>query len=262
MCNHRQIPIGPTGDFTHILVPANSYNFKEDNRLLIPFSVEERIGFVNKDAEVVIRPKYAMYYGDFIRESDYVIVAKFQLYGKARRDGSATVWKRPIYGLIDINGNETLKLEYYHISLPPFECLGGQKLFVVQNKENKWGIVNAHGYEYVPFGKYDKIESFVYKYAKVCKAGEWYKLYPNPFFSCIGNLYINSDYVEVKWPNEYERAKLVKFGPEEEFYDSSNYNGDYYDEFSGTYAHDVMGYDDDFINDAFDGDPDAYWNID
>lgn len=36
------------------------------------------------------------------------------------------------------------------------------------------------------------------------------------------------------------------------------YNGDY----SGTYAHDVMGYTNDDINTIFDGDPNAYWNID
>ncbi len=38
--------------------------------------------------------------------------------------------------------------------------------------------------------------------------------------------------------------------------------GTHYGEFAGTYAQDVMGYSDDVINDAFDGDPDAYWNID
>ena len=36
----------------------------------------------------------------------------------------------------------------------------------------------------------------------------------------------------------------------------------HYGEFEGSYAQDVMGYSDDVINDAFEGDPDAYWNID
>lgn len=36
------------------------------------------------------------------------------------------------------------------------------------------------------------------------------------------------------------------------------YNGDY----SGSYAHDVMGYSNSDIDTIFDGDPDAYWNID
>lgn len=38
--------------------------------------------------------------------------------------------------------------------------------------------------------------------------------------------------------------------------------GQNYHEFSGSYAQDVMGYSDDVINEAFEGDPDMYWNID
>lgn len=47
--------------------------------------------------------------------------------------------------------------------------------------------------------------------------------------------------------------------------DNNSYGDDYgthYGEFAGSYAQDVMGFSDDVINDAFDGDPDAYWNID
>ena len=53
------------------------------------------------------------------------------------------------------------------------------------------------------------------------------------------------------------------------FSDDDDYDDDYYfeddrhyDEFAGSYAQDVMGYSDEDIYDAFDGDPDAYWNID
>lgn len=38
--------------------------------------------------------------------------------------------------------------------------------------------------------------------------------------------------------------------------------GTNYGEYAGSYAQDVEGYSDDVINDAFEGDPDAYWNID
>ncbi len=37
---------------------------------------------------------------------------------------------------------------------------------------------------------------------------------------------------------------------------------EHYDEFEGTYAQEVEGYSDEDIYDAFDGEPDAYWNID
>ena len=37
--------------------------------------------------------------------------------------------------------------------------------------------------------------------------------------------------------------------------------GTHYGEYEGSWAQDVEGFSDDVINDAFDGDPDAYWNI-
>ena len=35
-----------------------------------------------------------------------------------------------------------------------------------------------------------------------------------------------------------------------------------YGMYAGSYAQEVGGYSDEAIRDAFDGDPDAYWNID
>lgn len=35
-----------------------------------------------------------------------------------------------------------------------------------------------------------------------------------------------------------------------------------YSRYAGTYAQDIMGYSDDDIDTIFDGEPDAYWNID
>ena len=43
---------------------------------------------------------------------------------------------------------------------------------------------------------------------------------------------------------------------------NGNYYDEYEDEYAGTYAHDIEGYSDDDIDTIFDGDPDAYWNID
>ena len=51
-------------------------------------------------------------------------------------------------------------------------------------------------------------------------------------------------------------------------YDEDYYESDYYDEeptyerYNGSYAQDVEGWSDQDIDDVFDGDPDAYWNID
>ena len=52
-----------------------------------------------------------------------------------------------------------------------------------------------------------------------------------------------------------------------EFYDEyyDEYDNDFgssYGRHAGSYAQDVEGYDDETIDEAFDGDPEAYWNID
>ena len=58
---------------------------------------------------------------------------------------------------------------------------------------------------------------------------------------------------------------------DEDYYDEGGYDYDYrnntyeeptYGRYAGSYAQDEMGYSDDDIDTIFDGDPDAYWNID
>lgn len=52
----------------------------------------------------------------------------------------------------------------------------------------------------------------------------------------------------------------------EDWNDNPDYDGyheeDTYDEYNGTYVQDVVGWSDQMIDDALDGEPDAYWNID
>ena len=71
-----------------------------------------------------------------------------------------------------------------------------------------------------------------------------------------------TDYVRVHHSDtmgimdEYEDYEVLQDDSYEEEY------GTHYGKYAGTYAQDVAGYSDDVIDDAFDGDPDAYWNID
>lgn len=60
------------------------------------------------------------------------------------------------------------------------------------------------------------------------------------------------------------KRKLEEYYNEEpdEEYDLCEEEPDTYDRYNGSYAQDVMGYSDDEIDIVFDGDPDAYWNID
>lgn len=62
---------------------------------------------------------------------------------------------------------------------------------------------------------------------------------------------------------EFEEAKD---SAEKEHYYDHRCNDDYeepsFGKYAGSYAQDEMGYSDDDIDTIFDGDPDAYWNID
>lgn len=54
---------------------------------------------------------------------------------------------------------------------------------------------------------------------------------------------------------------MSNWNDEDDYY--NNYESKrHYEEFAGTYAQDVAGFNDEEIYDIFDGEPDAYWNID
>ena len=71
--------------------------------------------------------------------------------------------------------------------------------------------------------------------------------------------------------NEVEAfdCKLVEiddcnsYDEQEDYYDEYDDSEErHYEEFAGTYAQEVAGYSDEDIYDIFDGNPEAYWNID
>lgn len=159
---------------------------------------------------------------------------------------------------------------------------------VIQHLDGKWGINDSDGNEIVPFGKYDWIDDFDSGLARV-KVGKTTNAIKEN-----GNKWgiINEKGIEVlavEYDNIWKfcgkdrfSTKVVKGGVESDVYfhnlnpelpvrgvrqynndnnDDDNY-GSNYGEFSGSYAQDIMGYSDDVINDAFEGDPDNYWNID
>lgn len=109
-------------------------------------------------------------------------------------------------------------------------------------KYAKWGIINEKGEEVLPL-VYDNIWNFLGKNRfsiTVEKDGESSTVYLHDLNPSLPVRGIRSSHSS---------------------YESDNY-GSHYGEYAGSYAQDVMGYSDDVINDAFDGEPDVYWNID
>lgn len=107
---------------------------------------------------------------------------------------------------------------------------------------SKWGIINEKGEEVLPV-EYEEIWNFV---------GKDYD-----------TIVVKKNSIEQKIYFHDLNPNLPKPDRSSQRYTSSfDDYGRNYGEYAGSYAQDVMGYSDDVINDAFDGDPDAYWNID
>lgn len=269
--------------YTKILVPASSYNMPDDNRLLIPFTRGDKIGFVNKEGGIVVKPQFTMYYGDCYDESDNIRVAVDNLYGYPRSGGKVATYKRPMYGLINYKGETIFEPSFY--SLLP--AIGNKKLYTVQNNNFEYAVLNIDGTVVVPFGKYSWIDGFDNGLArvKIGKVTNGQKDNGNKWGLINENgkevLPLEYDDIWTFYGKKRVTTKVIKgnvaqnvilseiLGKDEvQEYDCSSsnyYDDDYgtsYGKYAGTYAQDVEGYSDDVIDDAFDGDPDAYWNID
>ena len=270
-----------TNEYTKILMPASSYDMAKDSRLLIPFTSGEKIGFVNCDGIVVVKPEYTMYYGEFYNEQDLVKVAIDYTYGFIRSGGKVATYRKPLYGLINVKGEMVLNAEYSEI----VPSIGGGLLFTVQ-KNGQYGVLDASGMEIVPFGRYGYIDGFDKGLARVKvgtttngvmdNGGRWgiidntgKEVLPAQY-DAIWNFYGKSrGTIRVEKGDSWNYIELNSLlNKEEENVDDNYCDNDYddygthYGEYAGTYAQDVAGYSDDAIDDAFDGDPDAYWNID
>ena len=273
-------------EYTKVLVPAANYDLDTDKRLLIPFTSGEKIGFINRNKEIVVKPQYCMYYGECFSEEDYIRVAVNYPYGFANKSGTVSAYQRPLYGLINYKGEVVIPVEYF--SLVP--AIGNKRVYTLQNKEYQYGVIDLDGTEIVPFGKYNWIDGFDKGLArvKIGTATNGLKDSGNKWGAIdeTGKEILPVEYDDI-W-NFYGKnrlsTKVVKGGVSREMfftnlipslstggasslsdthadYDDEDY-GTSYGDFAGTYAQDVEGYSDDVIYDAFEGDPDAYWNID
>ncbi len=172
-------------------------------------------------------------------------------------------------------------------------------LKVIQNAKGEWGIETLDGNIVVPYGKYDWISGFDSGLARVNIKHktkiEAYDPENGHSISCFEVIPIwgiineqGEEVLSVEYDNVWNflgkgrnSTRVEKDGqhwlvylydlnpnlphPQDqqptEVDDDDDY-GNHYGDFAGTYAQDVAGFSDDAIYDAFDGDADAYWNID
>ena len=146
----------------NVITPLECYELNNDNRVLIPVYKSGKVGFINHDGVVVVPPKYDYYRGEFYSEDDLVVIANNYHYAYERKTMAPAVYERPLYGLLNSRGEEVLKPDYYFLS-----SSDNYRLFSVQNRDGKYGVVDKCGNVVIPFGTYSKISPFYRGLARV-----------------------------------------------------------------------------------------------
>ena len=146
-----------------VIVPIENFNLNQDTRTLIPVYESGKVGFVDHDGFLVVTPKYDYYRGEFNTEDDFVVVATNYLYAYERKTTAPAAYSRPLYGLINSKGEEVIKTDYFSLVSP----LKSSRLYSVQDRTGKYGVVDCNGNTIIPFGKYDYIDGFYKGFARV-----------------------------------------------------------------------------------------------
>lgn len=251
-------------DGIKIVVDVKDFNPNNDARLLIPFIQNNKIGLLNKSGEIVLEPKYEAIIDDCFYENDIVRVKMFGSY----RNCNGIIKATPKYRAINTKGEFVTNADYDGICVST-----DKKILTVKDYKKGHAVFDITGENIVPFGKYNYIDGFDSGLARV-KNNKW------GIINAAGQIVLplECDRIWNFYDKNRESTNVVLNGVEKQVYfrdlkpslpkhlpwecEENNDYGTRYGEYAGTYAQDVMGYSDDVIDDAFDGEPDAYWNID
>lgn len=265
-----------------IIQEITNYDFQADNRILIPFIQYHKYGFMSPERNVVVEPKYDFIIGDFKDINSLVRVGMTRGRAFAKNNGDVQVYLNKVWGLLDSKGNLIVECEYESILVSD-----DNEYITLHHREKGYTLIDRLGNTIIPYGTYSYVDGADHGLIRVkigkgsninacpeCKWGivDTKGIVRLPIeYSNIWNFYgkhRNSTRVE-----KDENTEIINFRtllPTDNVIvidrcEGNEPNDDYgtnYGEFEGSYAQDVMGYSDDVINDAFEGDPDAYWNID
>lgn len=241
-------------------VLVGNHYIEKDDRLLIPFITRQRKwGLMNRKGEIVVKPIYDAICNDCWEKDDLLIVGILHPYAFIKKDGSVDARVKYHYGLIHTDGTMFLDVKYNSVTLGSvITVIGDDGCFAMDRNGNVvipqgryswidgfddglarvnkqvdgkeyWGIVDCDGKEVLPLD-YDKIWNFYGKHldgTNVVKDGQQY--------------FLKFDYIRPsKYQKDYELTEKQIRQIEKGAWDEAK----------------------DMWLDAFEGDPDNYWNID
>ena len=262
-----------------ILQTIENHNFEADNRILIPFVQYHKYGFMTRERQIVVPAKYDFIYGEFENRDSLVRVGLATGKGYTRKSDEVKVYLGKVWGLIDSNGKLIVDCEYDGIIISD-----DQKHITLRDSVKGYTLIDRNGNTIIPYGTYNYMDGADHGLVRVKQyAGvdnNQLPVYKWGIVDTSGNIVLPIKYswiwnfhgknrlstrVEIDGHSEninFSSLMHVDNVSSMEAYEPYDEYGTHYGEFEGSYAQYVMGYSDDVINDAFEGDPDAYWNID
>ena len=259
-------------DGIRIIVNVKDYSTSHEKRLLIPFfnRFDNTMGLLNRNGEVILKPLYNVILDDCFSDDDIARVGKLFPYGYPRESGGVTSYVRYKYKAMKANGEFITDMEFDTIIKST-----DNKFITVQDREKGYAVLDRKGTIVVPFGNY-WIDGFDHGLARVFQNGKWGVINTKGeevlplVYDKIWNFYGKNRFSTKALKDGVEKEvffhdlnpALPQHGKYRILKEEPEPYGRHYGEYAGTYAQDVAGYSDDVINDAFDGEPDAYWNID
>lgn len=259
-----------------ILASVRDIDLREDERLLIPFISGNKWGLLNPQGQIVLGANYDIIIGECRAAGDLLMLGVNMADAYESR-GKMSTYVRRRYGLVDSRGRVLFEPQFRSVLTSD-----DNTLISVMKDGAGCAVLDLDGNEVIPYGLYSYIDGFDHGHARV---KSFYNA-EDPDNSCKygivrtdGSVALPCEYSNI-W-NFYRKNRTTtrvensREGPSFEFplvqepvpvpldrYDEEEPYGSHYGEYAGSYAQDVMGYSDDVINDAFEGDPEAYWNID
>ena len=140
------------------IVPAKNYDIRNDERILIPFFKSVKIGFVNRQGEIVVEPKFDVVRGNCLSEIDFIHVGFNYSYAFERKNGEPATYNRTKWGLIDFKGEYVLEPQYSAIIVNATSII--VRRAYGRDYDGSHALLNMNGEEIVPFGVYWDIEPF------------------------------------------------------------------------------------------------------
>lgn len=145
-----------------IIVSRLNYDLKSDDRYLIPFIKDTKIGFANSNAEIVIPAQYDYALDDFYHEKSIIRVGNTYAKAYNRKTSEPAIYCRNHYGLLKSNGEFLLPMEFENIMMPRFS-----NAITIHSFSKGYAVINFKGEYIIPFGIYNYIDGFNRGYARV-----------------------------------------------------------------------------------------------